>query len=778
MNDGIIKTTVGALLHDIGKVVQRSGGISGKHGRIGFDYLSGIGFADRDIIDCVRYHHADDLRGAKDAGPAAYIVYIADNIAAAADRRELRDEEAQAGFDAKAPLQSVFNLLFDESGRHFYRPVTLDGREGVNYPQADAPRFDERFYRDIVERITENLKGFEASAVWLGSLLELAEATLSFVPSSTKRDEIADISLYDHMKLTAAVAGCIYYYMLAGDADEGGPESLLKDAGPFYEKDFALMYSADISGIQDFIYTIHSEGALKSLRGRSFYLELLAENLIDEILLAVGLSRANLLYSGGGHFYMLLPNTPDVVAKLAEVVGRTNVWLMERFRTALFVADAYVPCSAHDLMNKPVGAYGDIYRELSQAISARKLSRYSTQDIIGLNKRHREGRECRICRDIGKQNDEACDFCAALMEFSASIPRKYGPADNDGGNAAFIAVDTTRSKSSLPLSGVTYATHVSKSKLLTALEDIGVGGRYYAINTFSMGKNLATKLWLGDYCHEKDLDKYVGLSTGVKKLAVLRMDVDNLGRAFTEGFSHGDGRYNTLSRSAALSRQLSMFFKHFINHILRDADSAVTIVYSGGDDMFLIGAWNHVIEAAIGINAAFARYTQGKLTVSAGIGIYPAKFPIHVMAREVGELENHAKKKRADGSQKNAITLFTPELCFAWSEFTNGVIGEKLSLLKEYFGTNNEKGNSFLYRLLALMRGVRDEEGRKVAPISLARYAYLLARMESDIDGGVEHGQFSARLYEWITKPGERKQLEAAIYLYVYENGGEAEWVS
>lgn len=57
---------------------------------------------------------------------------------------------------------------------------------------------------------------------------------------------------------------------------------------------FAL-FSCDLSGIQSFIYNITSKGALKSQRSRSFLLDLLMEHLMDEILEALGLSRANLI---------------------------------------------------------------------------------------------------------------------------------------------------------------------------------------------------------------------------------------------------------------------------------------------------------------------------------------------------------------------------------------------------------------------------------------------------------------------------------------------------
>ena len=55
----------------------------------------------------------------------------------------------------------------------------------------------------------------------------------------------------------------------------------------------------DISGIQDFIYTIHSENAMKMLRSKSFYLEIMMEHIIDSLLERLNLSRANLIYSGG-----------------------------------------------------------------------------------------------------------------------------------------------------------------------------------------------------------------------------------------------------------------------------------------------------------------------------------------------------------------------------------------------------------------------------------------------------------------------------------------------
>lgn len=59
-------------------------------------------------------------------------------------------------------------------------------------------------------------------------------------------------------------------------------------------------------------------------------------------------------------------------------------------------------------------------------------------------------------------------------------------------------------------------------------------------------------------------------SEGIKKIAVLRADVDNLGTSFVYGFRRGeDERYVTLSRTAALSRQLSLFLRDISTKFLR-----------------------------------------------------------------------------------------------------------------------------------------------------------------------------------------------------------------
>lgn len=109
MNDQKAKLGIGALLHDIGKVIYRQGNDRRNHSTSGYDYLkTEAGVNDSEVLNCVRYHHASHLKNASIADESlAYIVYIADNIAAFADRRK-RENTEEKGFEVSVPAAECF----------------------------------------------------------------------------------------------------------------------------------------------------------------------------------------------------------------------------------------------------------------------------------------------------------------------------------------------------------------------------------------------------------------------------------------------------------------------------------------------------------------------------------------------------------------------------------------------------------------------------------------------------------------------------------------------
>ena len=765
MTDRLLKLMIGSLLHDIGKVIYR-GGDGRNHSQSGYDYLKDeAGVTDQDILDCVRFHHGVNIKGARlPENALAYIVYYADNIAAAADRRENGDEEY--GFDKAVPLDSVFNILNGNNEHKHYKRQVLNVNNGINYPTEEACIMDEGFYKSVMDNITDNLKGIDLKNLkkeYINSLLTVMEANLSYIPSSTLKKELCDISLYDHVKITAAAASCIYHY--TEEKQITNLKSYFLETGmESYEKKMFLLYSMDISGIQDFIYTISSKGALKGLRARSFFLEILMEHVIDELLERLELSRANLIYSGGGHCYMLLPNTEKCRAKTIAFEQEINTWFMDQFDNALYIAGGEADCSANDLKNEPSGSYSNLYMTVSRKISEKKTHRYSAEQIIALNsKKHTGERECSICRRIDKLDDQNhCRICAALEKISTQLLNKD-----------FFTVMEGNKEGELPLPGNRYLLFDTEELLRKHMSEPDYI-RSYSKNDLYTGNQVTTKLWVGDYTTWDTFEEFAEKANNIKRIGILRADVDNLGKAFVRGFYGLDGsdRYVTLSRTAAFSRQMSLFFKCYINTILKQGESAVlsqggrrnvTIVYSGGDDIFLAGAWNEVIDAFIDIRNAFRRFSQGTLSISGGIGIYNPGYPVNIMAKETAELEELSKGLEG----KDGICLFDDTGLYKWNDFLTKVIEEKFKCLEGFFQASTERGGTFLYNLLELLRSCHDK-------IMTARFVYMLSRLEPEEDKTGEEKQayknFSRHMYEWMKDDEDRRQLITAIYLYVYMN--------
>jgi len=105
---------LGALLHDIGKIIYRAGRGSGNHSQRGAEFLKPFlpeGELRDAVLACVRYHHGAALKEkALPSSHPAWIVYEADNIAAGIDRRkdEGEGDENARGFEREGAFTKHF----------------------------------------------------------------------------------------------------------------------------------------------------------------------------------------------------------------------------------------------------------------------------------------------------------------------------------------------------------------------------------------------------------------------------------------------------------------------------------------------------------------------------------------------------------------------------------------------------------------------------------------------------------------------------------------------
>ena len=770
MNEASVRVCFGCLMHDIGKPVLRAGGQSGDHSSLGYAYLKKLWPQDQDILDCVRLHHAAALRTAPPAEDSlAWIACIADNISAAADRRSIDTEET--GFRRHLPLAPVFSHMNGEHPGKAVSPALQTG--ALHLPLENLDALTASQYQAAVDALAPRLAELPRTEQWLNSLLCLLESCLSAFPSSTNTAESPDISLFDHLKTTAAIGVCISEY-LAVQNETQLKTRLFDNEKTFMDEQAFLLYSADFSGIQKFIYTVASDKALRSLRSRSFFLELAMEHYADELLSLCGVGRTNLLYTGGGHCYLLLPNTAEVRAAIERWNRRFNDWLSEQFGISLFLAHGYTACSGNELIDFPAeqSPYKKMFRRVSSALAGHKLHRYDAQAILKLNSTHADGgRECKICGCTDHLQDGRCGWCRLFVSLSEKIQRCdiYFVSPRTADDADFLLPSPD---------GAVNVTFMDEKTARSRLNGGEAVTRIYSKNKAYTGLQYSTRIYVGDYAFSNSIEALAREASGVKRIGVCRMDVDNLGQAFVAGFERPEKataqereHFVTISRTAAFSRQMSLFFKCYINDILSGRFEnkpalCVTVVYSGGDDVFLLGAWNDVLEAALRIRQAFTAFSCGALTISAGLALVDDHYPVRLSAAASGNLEDLAKQ----APSKDAVCLFEGAHCYRWNTFTGRVLGEKKAALDAFFGIREqERGTAFLYRTLDLLRAAQDPKDDK---LQLARYAYLLARLEPPRTSPAfgAYRTFADKMYRWALNETDRAELITAIYLHVYEN--------
>lgn len=842
MDEKLICLQLGALLHDIGKIVRRADLDSKDHSEAGSKYLKDNNLLDdkyKEVYDMIDYHHAKYLSSANlREDSLAYIVYEADNIASGIDRVKYENEKIRG--NEMDSLNSIFNVIRIEKNnlKKTFKLFDFD-KNGFNMPTSSNIKLNNSDYKKIIDYIKDNLNSFKEN-INPEKLAIVLEACCSYFPSSSYVDT-PDISYYDHVKLTAAISACFYLYDKENNI-QNFKEEYFSDIDRNKKK--FLLVSGEFSGIQNFIYTISSKMAMKSLRGRSFYLELFAEHIIDEILSTLELSRINLLYSGGSHFYLLLPNTEKTKEILDIYKEKINNFILERMGTTIYFEMVYTETSAEELGNgltkeiKTENKVGELFRKTSSKVSKAKLSRYSLEQLkelfnenSSLNKIYSYTKECTICkkaedekilennaRDFGDEAGiELCDSCKGYINLGRDISKLYHTNDE------FII----EKKSENIEEGVVFPKYLegyvsilinNKSYILKSMDKIH---RYYAINSNYTGDKLCRNIWVGNYNITEngkgnliEFKELVKKSKGIERLAVFRADVDNLGTLFQSGFENKDSKepYKnvTLSKSVVLSRYLSDFFKRKINLILEKKDAAkdnnelfkkycdiicknnssprdIVIVYSGGDDVFAIGTWNDIIEFSIDLRTAFKEFTNDKITLSAGIGFFSENYPIHQMAEKTGNLESLAKANKDFSGKiiKNSVVLFGEideklNHIYTWDIFIDKVLGEKYKFIKSIIILDEENkskepdkifiGKSKWYKIMDLIvnRLTKDENR-----LDIARFAYILGRINFTNDNKDNFNEFKRNLLVWLKNKEDAKQLLTAINILIYQERGE-----
>lgn len=509
-----------------------------------------------------------------------------------------------------------------------------------------------------------------------------------------------DVSLYDHARTTAALATAIYLY-------HQQTESLtLKAIDNWDDKKF-LIINGDFYGIQNFICSDAGDTRRyrsKILRGRSFAVSMFSELAADLLCREIGLPFTSVVLNAAGKFKLIAPNTPAAQQAMEKVEAQVNNWLIKIAYGENAVGFSCQPASAHDFSS---GTFSLLWERLCKHEERKKFSRVNLDDNAGPFRNYLDSFNndlqkplCPLCgkrpSEIEKQAyilevDSACTICRdhvflgtnlvkgkRLAITSAAAPIKgdqlmepiFGRYQ-----LSFVDDDLTemaRSGHLLKLWDLSPGHSGKLSKPVASRFINGYVPRYEPGDEHDdriMGGNSnggeTSDLEVQIQRREPKTLEHIAASAlnftdrsggyqGIEALGILKADVDFLGVLLACGLEE---KSYTISRLATLSRQLDFYFSMYLPNLCNTDNQFKNMytVFAGGDDLFLIGPWNRVIELAIHINTTFKEYVCGnpEINLSAGLCLQKPHVPLDHLAEAV---ETALAQSKAGG--RNCLTLF------------------------------------------------------------------------------------------------------------------------
>ncbi len=565
----------------------------------------------------------------------------------------------QVGFKDKDEKEDLYWIL----------PLSLSSR--IIYPTRNSDDL-EKAKKEVLQEINEGYEAFsEEYLSYLNSnqLFFLLEKFGGNVPL----DESGTVSIFDSYKIKAIRA-----------IIQSNRESLR-------HKD-NLLINIDLSGIQRFIYNITSTGALKNLRARSFFIELLCNHIIYKTLNYFNLHYANVLLNGGGSIYILSGCPEDYRDLFNEIDYSINKWLLKEFNGRLYATFSSIKCSDDELRRD----ISSVLRELSKETFAKKRRKFNALIEKGefsfIEKDDPKYQSCEICykddptsqfQRISPYPYEErfrCFLCHKLVELGNQIPK-----------TRFIYSCAKETEKCLQIEDSYYLLSEEKKDLRCLwvlfedrrdfIKDIDVFATHIFARTYTRrisdlpdairkeisNEKRALESKLSTISDKEISDKetesiireeiealkdentvsleYMAKSSeGAELIGVLRMDADNMGKILYHGF-YG----NTILESLSFfSRSVNYFFKLHLESLckgvkegnnsslsLKDHNGRnVHTIYAGGDDLFILGAWNDTASLAIDIGEAFKKYTCENIDIglSGGFILHTPKTPVNKMA--------------------------------------------------------------------------------------------------------------------------------------------------
>ncbi len=408
------------------------------------------------------------------------------------------------------------------------------------------------------------------------------------------------------------------------------------------------LIKGDISGIQGFIFNVKSDGAARSLKGRSFFLKILLEVAMRLVFDYCDVPKderrdAEISTSGGNFILKLSLANPNKIDEVQAILTESLQYIGLNIMLCVVAMEK---------------EFSNTLKSLNQAVRERKQQLFlgEAHFFDAFDKQHIKDLYGNTSKADKNKWTKITEALKNHKYWKVEKPEKmhYKPKFEINGSRILL-VDYTASF-------INDADELKNTRfdLVHHLESVFPKYKY---------NNDWKKIKKGDIIKFEDLSKD---GEGIDKLGVLAMDVDNLGKVIEK------------IKDEKILKNFDAALRQFFNDDLRvlietekywdkrekrdklKYHNKVYTVTAGGDDSFFVGKWNTMLDLAIDIHCWFEGFKEtlldigiknsNELSISAALVIVKPKFPV-VRFAEMTESALKTAKYRYSSSRGN-INIF------------------------------------------------------------------------------------------------------------------------
>jgi len=431
-----------------------------------------------------------------------------------------------------------------------------------------------------------------------------------------------------------------------------------KDISKLLQDDMWLI-SGDFYGIQKFIFDgLSTKNASKVLRAKSAFIQIFTEYIAKYICFKLNVKEDAIVSINAGKFEILVP---EKEIDLDAVQKKLDDYFIQNFYGLSGIMLSSVACKRDDFTE--IQHYKALRKKIIDSIEEKKFQKFNlfeenAFDVLTYDTNINNQTLCSICNirkvQEGKEN---CSICNSFVKLGQKLSFEH--------QEELVDSDTL---------GIDF----DKDFII----DINLNKKVKSYILFDGHSPADFKTLADSSCKNSE--------TGIKSLAVLKADVDNMGK-----FLEKSNVTNCFENFDSFSKTMDNFFSLYIPKLMKMEYPNTYTVFAGGDDLFLLGAWDEVLEMAREIEHEFKAFVKSEeLSISFGIAIAKPSTPISYLAEYTEHLLEEAKEI---DEKKDAISLFRETV--KWKRY-KAVYGELYGTLEAF---EEHLNTAFLYRLLELI---------------------------------------------------------------------------